>query len=141
MIWHKAYSSDDVNKMGKDTLVEHIGIVIDELGEDFISGTMPVNKSTHQPMGILHGGANCVLAETLGSFGANLTLDPEKNYAVGLNINTNHIKAVRNGLVKGQAKLVHKGKTTQVWNIKTFNASGDLTSDSQLTMMILNRKL
>lgn len=141
MIWHKKFDLQEINEMCANTMLEHLDITIDELGDDFLSGSMPVDKRTHQPFGILHGGANCVLAESLGSLAANLTLDGKLAHAVGLNINTNHIKAVRNGRVKGSARAVHLGKTTQVWNIKTFDQSGGLTSDTQLTMMVLAKKL
>ncbi len=141
MIWHEEITAEQVQAMSKNTLMETMKITIDKVESDCLIGSMPVNKTTHQPFGILHGGANCVLAETLGSYGANLTLDSKQFHAVGLNINTNHLKAVRNGRVKGEARPVHLGKTTQLWNIKTFNESGDLTSETQLTMMVLKRKL
>jgi 1,4-dihydroxy-2-naphthoyl-CoA hydrolase len=102
---------------------------------------MPVDKRTHQPFGIIHGGANCVLAETLGSFGSNLIVDSEKFHGVGLNISTNHIKAVRRGLVTGVATITHKGKSTHTWNIKTYNDAGDLTSESIFSVMIISKLL
>ncbi|MCO4755029.1 MAG: hotdog fold thioesterase [Bacteriovoracaceae bacterium] len=141
MIWFKKYDLEEINKMSKNTMLEHLDITIDEIKDDVLIGSMPVDHRTHQPFGILHGGANCVLAESLGSLGANLTLDPEKSHAVGLNINTNHVKAVRNGRVRGEARPIHMGRTTQLWNIKTFNAKGELTSDTQLSMMTLAKKL
>lgn len=141
MIWHKEYSLEEINKICENTMVSFIDITMDEIGEDFLAGSMPVDPRTHQPMGILHGGANCVLAESLGSLAANLTVDGKTHHAVGLNITTNHIKAVRNGRVRGEARPVHLGKTTQIWNIKTFTQDGSLTSDTQLTMMVLAKKL
>ena len=141
MIWYKKYDLEEINKMSKNTMLEHLDIIVEEIKDDVLIGSMPVDHRTHQPFGILHGGANCVLAESLGSLGANLTLDPQKFHAVGLNINTNHVKAVRNGRVKGEARPIHMGRTTQLWNIKTFNSKGELTSDSQLSLMALPKKL
>lgn len=141
MIWHKKVKAQDVEAMSKNTLMQTMKITIDKVEDDCLIGSMPVDKTTRQPFGILHGGANCVLAETLGSYGANLTLDPEQFHAVGLSITTNHLKAVRNGRVRGEARPTHLGKTTQLWNIKTFNERNELTSETQLTMMVLKRKL
>lgn len=141
MIWNKEHSVADINAGCKGTMLERLDIVVDEVGEDFLAGSMPADERTKQPFGILHGGANCVLAESLGSLAANMTVDGEKFHAVGLNINTNHVKAVRQGRVRGEARPSHLGRTVQVWNIKTYNDSGALTSDTQLTMMVLPKKL
>ncbi len=137
MIWFDNYSLEAINAKNKNTLVDHIGIEITKITDCTLEGTMPADKRTHQPFGIVHGGANCVLAETLGSIAANLTCNPKEAHAVGLSITTNHIKAVRNGLVKGVASVVHKGRTTQVWEIKTFNDADQLTSSTSLTMAIV----
>ena len=139
MIWFKKAPIAAINKNCENTLVSHLGITIDEITEDTLIGSMPVDKTTHQPYGILHGGANCVLAETLGSIASNLICDPSTHHAVGLSIHTNHIKAVRNGRVKGIARATHLGKTTHVWTIETFNESGQLTSETKLTMMVVKR--
>lgn len=138
-IWFKDYTLDQINLNNQNTMVSHCGIQITELTEDSLVGIMPVDERTKQPFGILHGGANCVLAETLGSIAANLTCDPTTHHAVGLSITTNHIKAARNGDVQGVATVTHKGKTTQIWKIDTFNDAGDLTSTTNLTMMIVSR--
>ncbi len=122
------------------TMVDHIGIEFTEVGDDFLSATMPVDHRTKQPMGLLHGGANVVLAETLGSLASSLTLDLEKQTCVGLEINANHLKAVKEGFVKGTAKPIHLGKTTQVWEIKIENQSGQLCCISRITMAILTKK-
>lgn len=140
MIWFKRFALEEINKSSKNTMLEHLDIKITEIGDDYLVGSMPVDSRTKQPFGILHGGANCVLAESLGSLAANLTLDSSKEHAVGFNINTTHLKAVRQGHVMGRAVRVHGGKTTQLWNIKTFNDSGALTSETQLSLMILERK-
>lgn len=138
-IWFKNLDLNEVNKTGENTMVSHLGIEITEMGENSLTGKMPVSDKIKQPFGIVHGGANCVLAETLGSLAANFTLDYSKQHAVGLSINTSHIKAVRNGTVTGIAKPIHLGKTTHVWEIRTYNDSKELTSTTQLTMAIINR--
>lgn len=124
----------------KNTLVEHIGIEFVEIGDDFIKAKMPVDKRTHQPMGLLHGGAHVVLAETIGSTAANLCLDNSKEYALGLDINSNHLKSARDGFVFGIAKPIHIGAKTQVWEIKIYDEKDNLLNISRLTMMVLNFK-
>ena len=136
-LWFNDYSLETINNLNKNSMVDHCGIIITEINEDSLVGTMPVDKRTHQPFGILHGGANCVLAETLGSIATNMTCDPEKHHGVGLTISTNHMKAVRNGLVTGIAKNIHRGRTTQIWEIKTYNDAKQLTSLTTLTMAIV----
>ena len=126
--------------MGKNTLTEHIGIEITEVGEDYLIGKMPVDHRTHQPMGLLHGGASVVLAETLGSIAATLTLDLSKQYAVGLEINANHIKGVKEGFVYGKASPIHVGKRTQVWEIRMTNENDQITCISRITMAVIDKK-
>lgn len=126
--------------MCKNTLTEHIGIEITEVGNDYLVGKMPVDHRTHQPMGLLHGGASVVLAETLGSIAATLTLDLSKQYAVGLEINANHIKGVRDGFVYGKASPIHVGKKTQVWEIRMTNEEGQITCISRITMAVIDKK-
>jgi 1,4-dihydroxy-2-naphthoyl-CoA hydrolase len=138
-LWFKNVSAAELNQLCVDTLVSFLGITIDEVHPDGIVGSMPVSNNIKQPYGIVHGGANCVLAESLGSLAANLTLDQTQFHAVGLNINTSHIKAVRNGKVTGRTHNIHKGKTTQIWEIKTFNDANQLTSISTLTMAIIQK--
>ena len=120
-------------------MVTHLGIEFTGIGDDFLEATMPVDHRTIQPMGLLHGGANVALAETLGSLAASLTVDQEKQAVVGLEINANHLKSVRSGKVKGIAKPIHLGKSTQVWEIKIFNEADQLCCISRLTMAILNK--
>ena len=139
MIWFREVTTEAINKMNQGSLVSHMGITIDEITNNTLIGSMPVDSTTHQPFGILHGGANCVLAETLGSIASNLICDSKTHHAVGLSIHTNHIKAVRNGRVKGVAEPTHLGKTTHVWTIKTFNEADQLTSETKLTMMIVEK--
>jgi len=138
-IWFKDYPLELINKSNKGTMVENCGIELIEITENSLIGTMPADSRNHQPYGILHGGANCVLAETLGSIAANLTCDPEKTHGVGLSITTNHIKAVRNGLVKGIATATHLGRTTQVWDITTYNSVDQITSKTSLTVAIVSK--
>lgn len=129
-----------VNDMGKGCMVEHLGIEFTEIGDDFLIATMPVDHRTTQPLGLLHGGASVALAETMGSVGATLCLDLNKQYAVGLEINTNHIKSAREGLVTGKATPIHIGKGTQVWSIEIKNDKQQLVAISRITMAVLDRK-
>lgn len=121
-------------------MVEHLGIVITELGNHFLKGTMPVDQRTIQPMGILHGGASVALAETLGSLAANLVVDKDKKYCVGLDINANHIRPAKQGVVTGTAKPLHLGSSTQVWSIEIVNEENKMVCISRLTMAVLDRK-
>lgn len=138
-IWFKQYSIEELNLNGKNTMVENCGIEITEFSEGKLVGTMPADDRNKQPYGIVHGGANCVLAETLGSTAANLTCNPEESHCVGLSITTNHIKAVRNGSVRGVATPTHIGRTTQIWDIETFNDANQLTSKTSLTMAVIKK--
>ena len=138
MIWKKETTIKDLNSVCENTLISHIDIKITEIGEDFIKATMPVSHKTLQPIGLLHGGANCVLAESLGSIAANLVID-ENHYAIGLNISTHHLKSSRSGNVSGIAKPIHLGRSTQLWNIDTFNDLEQKTSSTRLEMMILKK--
>lgn len=127
----------DLQRNSKNTIVEHLGIEFIAVGDDYVQAKMPVDNRTHQPMGLLHGGAHVVLAETLGSVAANLCLETTKEYALGLDINSNHLKAISNGYVIGTAKPIHLGSKTQVWEIKIENEKGQLLNISRLTMMVL----
>ena len=119
-------------------MLEHVDIRIIEIGSDFLKATMPVDQRTMQPMGILHGGANVVLAESLGSLAASMVIDPEMKYCVGIDINANHIRAVKApSKVTGISRPIHLGSTTQVWGIEIFNEDGKLVCISRLTMAIL----
>ncbi len=122
-----------------DTLAAHLGIVFTALGDDYLEATMPVDNRTHQPYGLLHGGASAALAETLGSVGSALVVDHSAYYTLGIEINANHIKAARNGLVTGRATPVHLGKTLHVWNIHIHDAAQQLICVSRLTVIIKKR--
>ena len=141
MIWFDNYSLDLLNEKNENCMVSHCDIKITKLEDDFVEGEMLVSDKVRQPFGIVHGGANCVLAETLGSMAANMVVNPKTHHAVGLSITTNHIKAVRNGKVRGVATPKHLGKTTHVWEINTYNDSNQLTSTTSLTMAIVSRLL
>ncbi len=115
---------------------DFLDIHFTELGDDFLRGTMPVDERTHQPMGILHGGASCVLAESLGSMAGYLCVDSSKYHVVGLDIHTTHIRSVSSGIVTGTAKPVHLGRSTQVWEIRIENEEGKLVSITRLNMFV-----
>lgn len=139
-IWVETMTLEATAERSKRTLVEHMGIEFTEFTDDSLTARMPVDHRTHQPMGIMHGGASCVLAETVGSLAANFAVDQKKFYCVGLSINTSHIKAVSKGFVYGCARPVHLGKRTQVWQIDITNEAGKMVSSNRLTMMVMERK-
>ena len=127
-----------LNARSAGSAVAHLGIVFTELGEDFLRGTMPVDERTRQPYGLLHGGASVLLAETLGSMAANLCVeDPATQQAVGLEINANHLRAAKSGLVTGTARPLHLGRSTQVWEIRIEDDGGRLVCVSRLTMSVV----
>lgn len=140
MIWFKDTlpSLDAANAMSANTLVAHLGIVIEAIDDDSITGSMPVDARTHQPYGLLHGGASVALAETLGSLAAALTVDATRYRVVGLDINANHVRGVREGRVTAVARPYHLGRTTQVWSIEQRDDRGKLTCVSRLTMAIID---
>ncbi|MFD2515431.1 hotdog fold thioesterase [Pontibacter locisalis] len=131
---------DTLNEWRKNTMVEHLGIEITAFGEGYICGKMPVDHRTHQPMGLLHGGASVALAETLASIGANIHVDPTTKACVGLEINANHIRSVREGWVYGKATALHMGKTTQVWETKITTEAGDTVCISRMTVAVIDKK-
>jgi 1,4-dihydroxy-2-naphthoyl-CoA hydrolase len=140
MIWHKKdLQLHEITSLGKGNMAECLGIEFTEVGPDFIKGTMPVDARTKQPYGLLHGGASCVLAETLGSVASALVIDPEKFICVGLEINANHIRGVREGRVTGIATPLHIGNTTHVWDIKIHDEREKLVCVSRLTVAILKK--
>lgn len=130
-------SLEELNKMRRNTILDILDIKVTGIGEDYLEATMPVDARTHQVYGILHGGASVVLAETLGSIGGMLTVDPARFYCVGIDINANHIKAVRSGIVKGTARPIHTGRSTQVWHIEIKTEEGELVCISRLTLAVV----
>ena len=139
MIWKSPRSVEELNSSGVGTLVEHLGIRFTEISDDFIRGTMPVDARTRQPYGLLHGGASVALAETLGSTGATMCVDANEYLCVGQEINANHVRAARTGLVTGTARAVHLGGRTHVWTIEIQNDAGKLVCTSRLTIAIIRR--
>jgi len=139
MIWFKKYDLADLGFLSTNNMLEHLEIKITELGDDYIRGTMPVDHRTVQTMGILHGGASVAIAESLGSIGAFLTVDPGKFYCVGMEINANHLRPVSKGIVTATARPVHRGKKSQVWAIEIVNEEGKLVCISRITMAVLQR--
>jgi 1,4-dihydroxy-2-naphthoyl-CoA hydrolase len=135
-----AIQLEDLQKMNKGNMCEHIGIEYTEVGKDYLIARMPVDHRTTQPMSLLHGGASVALAETLGSIAANCCVDPEKQYCVGLEINANHVRSVREGYVYGRATALHIGKTTQLWEIKITDEQERLVCVSRITMAVMNKK-
>ena len=125
-----------LNASSKNTMMKTLGIEYTQVGEDFICGKMPVDNRTHQPMGIMHGGASAALIETLGSIGSHLLIDSETEFSSGLDLNINHIRAVRSGCVHGKATVVHKGKTTHVWQVDITNEENKLVSTGRLTVFV-----
>ncbi|KLV04150.1 esterase [Photobacterium aquae] len=138
-IWKKAFTLASLNQTSKNTLVEHLGIEYTAFDENSLTAVMPVEPRTHQPLGMLHGGASVVLAETLGSIAANMCVDMDK-YCVGLDINANHIRAMRSGHVIGRTMPLHLGATTQVWQIEITDERGRLVCTSRLTMAVMKHK-
>ncbi|CAH0991896.1 Putative esterase [Sinobacterium norvegicum] len=135
-IWKTPLVLADINKFNENTICSLLGIEITEIGSDYLVATMPVDQRHHQPMGILHGGASVVLAETVGSVAATMANAPGY-YAVGLDINANHIRGVSSGVVTARATAVHIGRSTQVWNIAITNEQGKAVCESRLTMSVL----
>ena len=130
-------SLDLLNTMSAHTMVQHLGIQFIEVGSNYLVAKMPVDHRTHQPMGLLHGGASVALAETLGSVAAHCTIDLSKFYCVGLEINANHLKSARDGYVYGTARPIHIGRSTQVWEIRIENEKQELVCISRITMAVL----
>jgi 1,4-dihydroxy-2-naphthoyl-CoA hydrolase len=140
-IWHNPQLSlKDFEELGKGTMGEHIGICFTELGDDYLKATMPVDHRTIQPYGLLHGGASVALAETLGSVGSALVIDQAKYICVGQEINANHIRGVKSGLVTAIAKPVHLGSSSHVWEIKIYDGMEKLVCISRLTVAILQKR-
>ncbi len=138
-IWFSKPTLETVNGWSEGTMLEHLGIVITDIGEDSITATMPADHRTFQPFKLVHGGANVVLAESLGSIGAQLSVNPEKYYCVGQEVNANHVRGVRKGLVTGVATQSYKGKTSQVWEIKLYDDRQKLTCISRLTVAVVKK--
>ncbi len=136
-IWRSLKTLDELNAPS-GTMIAHLGIKFTEIGPDYLRGTMPVDDRTRQPYGLLHGGASVALAETLGSMASSMSVDAEFQ-CVGQEINANHVRAARSGLVTGTAKAAHLGGRTHVWTIDIVNEAGKLVCVSRLTVAVIKR--
>jgi 1,4-dihydroxy-2-naphthoyl-CoA hydrolase len=140
-IWfHPGVTPADIQPLGKNTMGDHLGIVFTDIGEDYLKATMPVDHRTKQPYGLLHGGASAVLAETLGSLASHLVVDSNQYNCVGIEINANHLRGAREGLVTGIVTPLHTGKTTHVWDIKIYDSREKLICVSRLTVAIIKKE-
>ncbi len=140
-IWlNKELTIEQFGQLSKNTMDKFLGIEWTELGENFLKAKMPVDERTKQPYGFLHGGASCVLAETVGNFASAMVIDHTKFYCVGLEINANHVRSVSKGYVTAIATPLHLGATTHVWDIKITDDQEKLVSVSRLTVAIIPRK-
>lgn len=128
------------NSVSKDTLMETLSIKITDIGDDYVIGQMPVNKTVHQPDGVLHGGASVALAESVGSFASHVFVDLDKFSVRGLEISANHLKSVASGIVTATARPIHRGRTTHLWEIKITNEDAQLISLCKLTVILLPKK-
>jgi 1,4-dihydroxy-2-naphthoyl-CoA hydrolase len=138
-IWRTPVSLDELQKLRRNSMVEHLDIQMTEIGPDFLRGTMPVDHRTVQPYGILHGGASVALAETLGSMAANLCVDAKTRACVGQEINANHLRQVTSGRITGTARPFHLGTRSQVWQIEIRDERERLVCISRLTMAVIDR--
>lgn len=137
--WKRRPSPDELNAASSDTMVEHLGIKFTDITDNALVATMPVDARTHQPYGILHGGASVALAETLGSMGASLCLDFSTHYPVGVEINANHLRSIKTGTVTGTATPIHVGRSTQVWKVEITDEQDRLICVSRITLVVLER--
>ena len=139
-IWYKPFTVEELQQFVRNTLFDHLGIEFIEIGEDYLKATMPVDHRTKQPYGLLHGGSNAALAESLASIAATLTVDYQKQFAVGVELNVNHLRPVTQGKVTGVARPIKLGKTVHVWDIHIINEQEQLSAVSRLTLMIVDKK-
>ena len=137
-IWKQTTDLERINAWNRGCLVEHLGMRVTQIGDDWLRGTMPVDARTKQPFGLLHGGASVALAESLGSLAGNLCIEASE-MAVGLDINANHVRAVTDGEVTGTARAVHVGRTTQVWEIRIEDVHARLVCIARLTLAVVPR--
>lgn len=138
-LWFREVKIDDIQKHSQNTLVSHLGITYTKVTEDTLEATMPVDERTIQPARLLHGGASCVLAETLGSVAANLTIDSTEKIAVGQHIEATHLRSATKGHVRGVAKILYMGRSTQTWRIEIYNEENKLICDSKIIMAIVTK--
>lgn len=139
-VFTSAVTLEKLNALSANTMVAHLGIEYTRIGDDFLEARMPVDHRTQQPLGLLHGGASVTLAETLGSVAATCCVNTTVQYCVGLEINANHIKSVREGFVTGTARPIHIGKRTQLWEIRIVNEKQELVCISRITLAVLDKR-
>ena len=137
-IWKRDYSPSDFNDRCKGTAVTHMGIVCTRVGLDFLEATMPVDERTKQPLGLLHGGSSVLLAESIMSTAGNWSVDFPNEYCVGQEINANHVRSARDGVVTGTARPIHLGRASQVWETR-IEQDGKLVCISRMTLAVLKR--
>ncbi|WP_032112156.1 hotdog fold thioesterase [Candidatus Paracaedibacter symbiosus] len=139
-IWQKDYTLDNLQPRAMPSMADHLGIEVIDIGDDYLTMRMPVDDRTRQPRGLLHGGASCVLAETVGSVASFLCVDAEKYVVAGLEINANHVRGISEGYVVGTARPLHIGRSTHVWDIRIeAEATKKLICVSRLTVAVLER--
>lgn len=138
-IWFRPFTVEFLNERSRNTMSDFLGIIFTEVAEDSMTAIMPASERTRQPLGIIHGGANVVLAETVASTAANAVVDQAHYYCVGLEINANHLRSVREGMVKAITRPIHLGRTTQVWSIELLNEQNQLTCTSRMTAYVMQR--
>lgn len=136
-MWFRNYTLAEISAYNDRNMLRHVGLELLEIGPDYLVGRMPVDERTKQTFGLFHGGASVVLAESIGSIAANMVVNPETHYAVGLEVNCNHLQSAREGWVTGIASPIRIGKTTQVWEIRMSGDDGQLTAISRLTMAVV----
>lgn len=138
-IWFKKHTVEEINRLSRNTMLEHVGIEVTELGDHFLKGRMPVDRRTKQSAGLLHGGASATLAESLGSIAASMCIDSTQRRCVGIEINANHLRPVTGGYVEGVARPLHLGSKIQVWEIRISDPAGKLVCISRLTLAVLDQ--
>ena len=140
MIWSVKPTVEAINDLNKGNMGEFLGIEVTEIGDDYLKARMPVDGRTRQPFGLLHGGASCVLAETMGSVSGAMCVDHQTQMVVGLEINANHLRPAKDGYVYAISRPIHIGRTTQVWDIRITNEKDELVCISRLTLAVKNLK-
>lgn len=135
-IWKTPFSIEELNEKCRNTLISYLGIQFIEIGHNFLKACLPLTSLCLQPMGTMHGGVSCILAETVGSMAGNCCVDLQKEYCLGLNLFTNHLKTIKHGMLYATAYENHLGKTTQIWSIDIHDENQHLISVSRLTLIV-----
>lgn len=129
-----------MNQMGMNNMIGNLGIKFIDVAEDSISATMPVNENTKQPLGLLHGGATVALAESLGSMGSAMMVDLKTKTVMGIEVNANHLKAVGSGMVTAVGTIVHRGRSTHVWDVRVMDEKGNTTAICRITNLVVDKR-